>query len=47
LFLLYPPAGALVLVLGLVLFALGRALSRRWACEGLLRRVEVPCGFGV
>jgi hypothetical protein len=40
LFLLHPPAGALALVLGLVLFALGRALSRRWAHGELLRRVE-------
>jgi hypothetical protein len=40
LFLLHPPAGALALVLGLVLFAPGRALSRRWARDELLRRVE-------
>jgi hypothetical protein len=40
LFLLYPPGGALALVLGLVRFALGRALSRRWARGELLRRVD-------
>jgi drug/metabolite transporter (DMT)-like permease len=40
LFLLHPPAGALALLLGAVLFALGRALSRRWARDELLRRVD-------
>jgi hypothetical protein len=40
LFLLHPPAGALALLLGLVLFALGRALPRLWARDELLRRVD-------
>ena len=40
LFLLSPPGGALALVLGLVLFAVVRALSRRWARGELLRRVD-------
>jgi hypothetical protein len=39
LFLLYQ-RGALALVLGLGLFAVGRALSRRWARDELLRRVD-------
>jgi hypothetical protein len=34
------PAGAAALVLGCVLFALGGALSRRWARDELLRRVD-------
>jgi hypothetical protein len=34
------PAGAAALVLGCVPFALGGALSRRWARDELLRRVE-------
>jgi hypothetical protein len=38
LFPLHPPTGALALVLGLV--ALGGALSRRWARDELLRRVD-------
>jgi hypothetical protein len=40
LFLLPPPAGAAALVLGLVLLAWGRALSRRWARQELLDQVE-------
>jgi len=40
LFLVYPPAGALALALALVLFAVGRAPSRRWARYELLRRVD-------
>ena len=40
LFLLHPPAGALALLLGLGLFAVGRARSRRWARDELLRRLE-------
>jgi hypothetical protein len=40
LFLVFPPAGALALLLGLALVALGGALSRRWARDELLRRVE-------
>jgi hypothetical protein len=40
LFLLYPPTGVVALFLGPVLFAPGRALSRRWARDELLRRVD-------
>jgi hypothetical protein len=40
LFLLSPPAGAVALVLGMVLFAVVRALSRRRARDELLQRVE-------
>jgi hypothetical protein len=40
LFFLRPPTGALALPLGLGLFALGRALSRRWARDELLGRVD-------
>ena len=40
LFVLHPPIGALALVLALALFAPGRALSRRWGRDELLRRVD-------
>jgi hypothetical protein len=40
LFVPHPPIGALALLLGLVLFAPGRALSRRRARDELLRRVD-------
>src|SRR5262249_1059226 len=40
LFLVFPPADDLALLLGLALSALGGALSRRWARDELLRRVE-------
>ena len=40
LFLVFPPADGAALALGLVLFAVGRARSRRWARDELLRRVD-------